>query len=83
MARAPKNLFLTYLLCLLLGLLGAHKWYLGHHPAGTVYLLLTVAGVASASWGIGFVFGGLVILLCLVDLLLIPGHVRVANGDLN
>lgn len=82
-ARAPKNLPLTYLLCLLLGLLGAHKWYLGHYPAGVVYLLLTVAGVASASWGIGFVFGGLVILLCLIDLLLIPGHVRVANGDLN
>lgn len=83
MAHAPKNLLLTYLLCLLLGLLGAHKWYLGHHRAGAVYLILTVAGVASASWGIGFVFGGLVILLCLIDLLLIPGHVRRANGDLN
>lgn len=83
MAHAPKNLLLTYLLCLLLGLLGAHKWYLGHYRAGAVYLILTVTGTASASWGIGFVFGGLVILLCLIDLLLIPGHVRVANGDLN
>lgn len=83
MARTPKNLLLTYLLCLLLGVLGAHKWYLGHYPAGAVYLILTVAGVTSAAWGIGFVFGGLVILLCLIDLLLIPGHVRAANGDLN
>ena len=83
MARAPKNLLIAYLLCLLLGLLGAHKWYLGHYRAGAVYVILTVTGTASASWGIGFVFGGLVIPLCLIDLLLLPGHVRRANGALN
>lgn len=81
--RPRKNLVITYVLCLVLGLLGAHKFYLGHVSAGGVYVLLTVAGMASASWGIGFIFGGLVIALCLLDLLLIPGHVRVANGDLN
>ncbi|GAA4778664.1 NINE protein [Citricoccus nitrophenolicus] len=83
MARTPKNLLIAYVLCLLLGLLGAHQWYLGNHTAGAVYLILTVAGVASASWGIGFVFGGIVILLCLIDLLLLPGRVRQANGGLN
>ncbi|MGM7667171.1 NINE protein [Microbacterium sp. A93] len=83
MARAPKNLVLTYLLCLALGLLGAHQWYLGNRPAGALYLILTVAGIASASWGIGFVFGGLVILLCLIDLMRLPGQVRAANGGLN
>ncbi len=83
MTTSPKSLALTYLLCVLLGLFGAHKWYLGHRSAGALYLVLTVVGLASASWGIGFVFGALVVLLCLLDLLLIPGHVRAANGDLN
>lgn len=79
----PKSLAVTYVLCVVLGPLGAHRWYLGHRTAGIIYLVLTVAGLASAPWGIGFVFGGLVLLLCLVDLFLIPGRVRAANGGLN
>jgi TM2 domain-containing membrane protein YozV len=80
---APKSLALTYVLCLVLGPLGAHKFYLGHLRAGIGYAVLTAVGLLGASWGIGFVFGGLVLLLCLVDLLLITGHVRRANGALN
>ncbi|GAA1120084.1 TM2 domain-containing protein [Citricoccus alkalitolerans] len=83
MDRTPKNLLLTYILCLPLGLLGAHRFYLGHRALGVVYLILTVAGLASAPWGIGFVFGGVVLLLCLLDLVRLPGLVRRANGGLN
>lgn len=83
MDRGPKNLALSYVLCLVFGLLGAHHFYLGRRASGLVHLLLTVAGLASASWGIGFVFGGLVLLLCLIDLVRLPGLVRRANGGLN
>jgi TM2 domain-containing membrane protein YozV len=80
---APKSLAITYVLCLVLGLLGAHKFHLGHYGAAVAYVILTAVGILSAPWGIGFVFGGLVLLLCLIDLVLIPGHVRRANGELN
>lgn len=83
MDRAPKNLALAYVLCLVVGLLGAHHFYLGRRASGVVYLILTMAGLASASWGTGFIFGGLVLLLCLTDLLRLPGLVRRANGGLN
>lgn len=78
---APKNLGAAYVLCILLGLLGAHRFYLGHHGPGVVYAALTVVGLASASWGIGFLFGALVILLLLIDLFRLPGYVRAANGQ--
>jgi TM2 domain-containing membrane protein YozV len=78
---APKSLGLAYVMCILLGLLGAHRFYLGHHGSGTVYAMLTVVGLASASWGIGFLFGALVILLLLIDLFRLPGYVRAANGQ--
>lgn len=83
MDRTPKNLLLTYVLCVALGLVGAHRFYLGHRALGVVYPILTVAGLASAPWGIGFVFGGIVLLLCLLDLARLPGLVRRANGGLN
>jgi TM2 domain-containing membrane protein YozV len=80
---APRSLALAYVLCLVLGPLGAHRFYLRQPGAGAAYAFLTVVGILSAPWGIGFVFGGLVLLACLVDLLLMPGRVRRANGDLN
>jgi TM2 domain-containing membrane protein YozV len=77
----PKRLGVAYVLGVALGLLGAHRFYLGHHGRGVAYALLTVMGLVSASWGIGFLFGALVILLVLIDLFRLPGLVRVANGQ--
>ncbi|MDI3331021.1 MAG: TM2 domain-containing protein [Micrococcus sp.] len=77
----PRRLGVAYALCVALGLLGAHRFYLGHHGLGVAYALLTVVGLASASWGIGFLFGALVLLLLLLDLLRLPGLVRRANGQ--
>jgi TM2 domain-containing membrane protein YozV len=78
---APKRLGVAYVLCVALGLLGAHRFYLGRYGPGVAYALLTVVGLASASWGIGFLFGALVILLVLLDLFRLPGLVRTANGQ--
>jgi TM2 domain-containing membrane protein YozV len=78
---APRSLGVAYVLCILLGLLGAHRFYLGHLGPGVAYAVLTVVGLASASWGIGFLFGALVLLLVLIDLFRLPGYVRAANGQ--
>ncbi len=43
-ARSSKNLFIALLLCGLLGLLGAHRFYTGHWLSGILMLLLTLSG---------------------------------------
>lgn len=62
--RAEKSVGVTYLLWLLLGILGAHKFYLGRPGMGVLYLL--TAGLL----GVGL----------LVDLFTIPSQVRTANA---
>ncbi|MGC5583043.1 NINE protein [Ornithinimicrobium sp. W1665] len=63
-ARPPKDVGITYLLWLLLGVLGAHKFYLGRPGMGVLYLLT-----------LGLVGVGL-----LWDLFTIPRQVRAYNG---
>lgn len=40
-----KSKFVALILCLLLGWLGGHKFYLGRKGAGTLYLLLCWTGL--------------------------------------
>jgi TM2 domain-containing membrane protein YozV len=58
-----KSLLLTYLLWLVGGLFGLHKFYLGHPAIGLLY----------------FFTGGLFFLGWVVDFFTIPHQVRVAN----
>lgn len=58
-----KSLLLTYLLWLVGGLFGLHKFYLGHPAVGLLY----------------FFTGGLFVLGWVVDFFTIPRQVRVAN----
>jgi TM2 domain-containing membrane protein YozV len=72
-----KSVGASYVLCLLLGGLGAHRFYLGHTPTAAVQLVLGVAG---------FLTGGLtwppLWVWLLVDLFLIPGMVRKRNLEI-
>ncbi len=43
-ARSSKNLFVALVLCGLLGLLGAHRFYTGHWVSGILMALLTLSG---------------------------------------
>lgn len=78
--RDQKNTVLTYVLWFFLGSLGIHKFYLGHYKAGITYLLLSVIGWATTWLLIGFAFLAVVGVLLIVDIFLIPGHVRQANA---
>ena len=66
MNRPQKDVGITYLLWLLLGVIGAHKFYLGRPAMGVVYLLT-----------LGLLGVGL-----LVDLFTIPRQVRAHNAGL-
>ena len=61
-----KSVGVTYLLLLLLGVLGAHKFYLGRYGWGIVYLFT-----------LGLLGFGL-----LVDLFTVTGQVRRRNTEL-
>lgn len=65
MNRPQKDVGITYLLWLLLGVIGAHKFYLGRPGMGVLYLL--TLGIV----GIGL----------LVDLFTIPAQVRRYNAE--
>lgn len=69
-----KSTGVAYLLCLLFGGFGAHRFYLGHNTTGAVQLVLWLCGWVTffAAWiplGI-WIF---------VDLFLIPGMARQFN----
>lgn len=70
--KRGKNIVAAYLLCIFLGDLGIHRFYLGRKGSAIAQLILTITIiglVVSAVWKI-------------VDLFLIPGIVRENNDQL-
>jgi len=59
----PKNLFIAYLLCLLLGILGAHKFYLNRPLLGVLY----------------FFSGGLILVGWIYDIFTLPRQINEYN----
>ena len=71
-----KSVGASYVLCLLLGGLGAHRFYLGHTGSAVVQLILGLLGfVVVVTWPILWIW-------IVVDLFLIPGMVREKNMEL-
>jgi len=89
-SRPRKSLLKVYLLWLLLGGLGAHRFYLGRPGAGLMYALIGIGGAALYSTGVteanermqlvGIIAGGMVAAGLLVDLFMIPGMVERLNN---
>jgi TM2 domain-containing membrane protein YozV len=72
-----KSVGASYLLCLLLGGLGAHRFYLGYTGTAAVKLALGILGFIS-----GFITWPPLWIWLLIDLFLIPGMVRQKNLEL-
>ncbi|HZF33358.1 MAG TPA: TM2 domain-containing protein [Candidatus Angelobacter sp.] len=77
-----KSAVVAYLLWFFVGMLGAHRFYLGRIGSGIAILVLTIL-----SWILAFVAIGLLLLIIpgiwvLIDLFLIPGMVRAFNNRL-
>lgn len=77
-----KSTGVAYLLFILFGGLGVHRFYLGKSGSGVVILLLTLLGIVLSFAGIGFVLIAIVLLWMFFDLFLIPGMTREYNNKL-
>jgi TM2 domain-containing membrane protein YozV len=71
-----KSAGAAYVLCLLLGGLGAHRFYLGYTGTAAIQLALGILGfIVFVTWPPLWIW-------LLVDLFLIPGMVRAKNMEI-
>ncbi|MCA1407323.1 TM2 domain-containing protein [Ensifer sp. IC3342] len=71
-----KSTVVAYLLWLVAGGIGAHRFYMGRVGSGVGMLALLVIGAVTAGIGIGALFIVALGVWLLVDLFLIPGMIR-------
>ena len=74
-----KSAVVAYLLWFLLGMLGAHRFYLGLPGTGAALLIITVLSILLLFAGIGAVTIWISVIWVIVDLFLIPGITRKHN----
>ena len=77
-----KSTGVAYLLWLLFGILGVHRFYLGRTGSGLTILLLTLGSILLMTVGIGFVTMAIPAIWVFIDLFLIPGMARSYNTEL-
>ncbi|MCA0032768.1 TM2 domain-containing protein [Mesorhizobium sp. B263B2A] len=75
-ANEAKSIGVAYALWFFLGLVGAHRLYLGKKGTGLAMLGLTIVGVATSPIGIGSAFLVAAAIWTLVDAFLIPGMIQ-------
>ena len=80
-ARPPKEVGIAYLFFLLLGGVGAHRFYLGRTGSAVLLLCLWMGGwlLAAVLIGIPMIIAGGIWLL--VDLFMLPSMVRQENAN--
>ncbi|MBM3560358.1 MAG: TM2 domain-containing protein [Alphaproteobacteria bacterium] len=80
-ARGDKSMLLAYAVWFFpLGALGIHRFYLGATESAFILLALTVVSSVLNYVGVGPLLGLVVVIWLIVDIFLIPGMVRAANG---
>ncbi len=78
--RGDKSMLLAYVLWFFLGSLGIHRFYLGATRSAIIILILTILSIVLSVVGVGPLLGLVVVIWLIVDIFLIPGMVRAANG---
>jgi TM2 domain-containing membrane protein YozV len=76
MSRRRKSIAIAYLLCIFLGALGVHQFYLDRPAAGGCYLTLNIIGLLTTFIFVGWLFLGILWFLLLIDLFRIPDYIR-------
>lgn len=74
-----KSTGVTYILWLLLGTIGAHKFYLNKAGMGILYIALGALGGLFWFFLLGWIFHIPLGMLLIIDLFTIPRQVRNAN----
>ncbi len=90
MERPEKSLLKAYVFLVLLGFVGAHRFYLKRPGTGLFLCLLTIACIGAVIAGnvledqeivyVGYIAGALCLSVMLVDLVTIPSMVDLLNG---
>lgn len=70
---------MAYILWLLLGGVGAHRFYAGRVGTGIIYVAMQVFGWVTATAGPGTLFFLAIAIWWLIDAFLIPGMIRQNN----
>ena len=77
-----KSVGIAYLLWFLLGMFGAHRFYLGLNGTGAAILVITVVSILLMVAFIGVITIWISIIWIFIDLFLIPENARKYNSDL-
>ncbi|MBW0157819.1 TM2 domain-containing protein [Sedimentimonas flavescens] len=81
-ANEASSPFVAYLLWFFLGMLGAHRFYLGRWGSALLMLILFGIGSALSVILVGYLPLAVVGLWWLIDAFLIPGMIERDNDDL-
>lgn len=74
-----KSTGVAYLLWLILGGIGAHRFYAGNIGTGWAYVILQIIGWVTVSAGIGAFCFIIIGVWWLIDAFLLPGMIRQKN----
>jgi hypothetical protein len=77
-----KSKTVAALLCFFLGMLGVHRFYLGHTNIGIIQLVLTIVGSFTLLFIIGFfLLWGNAIWIFIEFILILIGKIKDSNGN--
>ena len=75
-----KSVALAYVLLVLAGVFGAHRYYLGEKGTATALLTVTLASLVLMTVAIGFFTIGIAIVWVVIDLALVPRMAQAHNA---
>jgi TM2 domain-containing membrane protein YozV len=77
-----KSKTVAALLCFFFGMLGVHRFYLGHTNIGIVQLVLTIVGIFTLLFFIGlFLLWGNAIWIFIEFILILIGKIKDSKGN--
>ena len=77
-----KSIALAYVLLVLVGEFGAHRYYLGEKETATALLVITLASLVLMTVAIGFLTIWISVAWVIADLFLVPRMARSHNARL-
>lgn len=80
--KRGKNVALTYILLLLVGMFGAHRFYLGKTGTAITQLVLTLVGMMTLIFVVGYILLFVVSIWVLIDVFLVYREINRQNAEL-
>lgn len=74
-----KKLWLAYILAMITGMVGGHRFYLGKYGTGATQLIVSFMGYHMTAILVGFIPLFIIFIWLLIDLIKIPGMIKKEN----